>query len=80
MYMTKTFKLLNCHPKKTRKKNTCYDDNTLLLLKKDNFKDIIFLLMDNQMDNQIKRILINLDRKEKKLIIRKVIKNLYTKN
>ena len=34
MYMTKTFKLLNCHPKKTRKKNTCYDDNTLLLLKK----------------------------------------------
>ena len=34
MYMTKTFKLLNCHPKKTRKKNTCYDNNTLLLLKK----------------------------------------------
>jgi len=34
MYMTKTFKLLNCHPRKTRKKNTCYDNNTLLLLKK----------------------------------------------
>ena len=29
----KTFKLLNCHPKKTRKNNSCYDDKTLLLLK-----------------------------------------------
>ena len=30
----KTFKLLNCHPKKTRKNNTCYDDRVLLELKK----------------------------------------------
>lgn len=29
----KSFKLLNCHPKKTRKNNSCYDDKTLLLLK-----------------------------------------------
>ena len=29
----KTFKLLNCHPKKTRKNNSCYDDKTLLMLK-----------------------------------------------
>ena len=32
MYM-KTFKLLKCHPKKTRKNNSCYDDETLLYLK-----------------------------------------------
>jgi len=31
--MKKTFKLLNCHPKKTRKNGTCYDVKTLLLLK-----------------------------------------------
>ena len=30
----KTFKLLNCHPKKTRKNNTCYDDKVLLELKR----------------------------------------------
>ena len=29
----KTFKLLNCHPKKTRKNNTCYDDKTIMTLK-----------------------------------------------
>jgi len=29
----KTFKLLNCHPKKTRKNNTCYDDKTIKTLK-----------------------------------------------
>jgi hypothetical protein len=29
----KTFKILNCHPKKTRKNNTCYDDATILKLK-----------------------------------------------
>ena len=29
----KTFKLLNCHPKKTRKNNSCYDDKILVLLK-----------------------------------------------
>jgi hypothetical protein len=33
--MTKTFKLLRCHPKKTRKNNSCYDDNTILLLKEE---------------------------------------------
>ena len=39
MYMTQTFKLLRCHPKKTRKKNvhkindSCYDDKTILLLR-----------------------------------------------
>lgn len=32
MYM-KTFKLLKCHPKKTRKNNSCYDDETLIYLK-----------------------------------------------
>jgi hypothetical protein len=37
--MTQTFKLLRCHPKKTRKKNvhkindSCYDDKTILLLR-----------------------------------------------
>ncbi len=31
--MKKTFKLLNCHPKKTRKNKTCYDTSTLFLLK-----------------------------------------------
>jgi hypothetical protein len=29
----KTFKLLKCHPKKTRKNNSCYDDETLIYLK-----------------------------------------------
>jgi hypothetical protein len=29
----KSFKLLNCHPKKTRKNNTCYDDATIFKLK-----------------------------------------------
>ena len=29
----KTFKILNCHPKKTRKTNTCYDDKTIMKLK-----------------------------------------------
>ena len=29
----KTFKLLNCHPKKTRKNNSCYDDSTIFTLK-----------------------------------------------
>lgn len=33
MYMKKTFKLLKCHPKKTRKNNSCYDDETLIYLK-----------------------------------------------
>lgn len=31
--MKKTFKLLNCHPKKTRKNKTCYDTSTLVILK-----------------------------------------------
>ena len=31
--MKKTFKLLNCHPQKTRKNKTCYDTSTLVLLK-----------------------------------------------
>ena len=31
--MKKTFKLLNCHPKKTRKNKTCYDTSTLIMLK-----------------------------------------------
>jgi hypothetical protein len=31
--MKKTFKLLNCHPKKTRKNKTCYDTKTLIILK-----------------------------------------------
>jgi glycosyltransferase involved in cell wall biosynthesis len=30
-----TFKLLRCHPKKTRKNNSCYEDNTILLLKEE---------------------------------------------
>ena len=29
----KSFKLLNCHPKKTRKNNSCYDSSTILKLK-----------------------------------------------
>jgi hypothetical protein len=29
----KSFKLLNCHPKKTRKNNSCYDNSTILKLK-----------------------------------------------
>ena len=29
----KPFKLLNCHPKKTRKNNTCYDDSVIFKLK-----------------------------------------------
>ena len=29
----KTFKLLKCHPKKTRKNNSCYDNETLIYLK-----------------------------------------------
>jgi hypothetical protein len=29
----KTFKKLNCHPKKTRKNNTCYDNKTIMELK-----------------------------------------------
>jgi hypothetical protein len=29
----KTFKLLNCHPKKTRKNNTCYDDTVIFRLR-----------------------------------------------
>jgi len=31
----KTFKKLNCHPRKTKKRDTCYDDNELVLLKED---------------------------------------------
>ena len=31
--MKKTFKILHCHPKKTRKNKTCYDTSTLILLK-----------------------------------------------
>jgi hypothetical protein len=31
--MKKPFKILKCHPKKTRKNNTCYDTSTLILLK-----------------------------------------------
>jgi hypothetical protein len=31
--MKKTFKLLKCHPKKTRKNNSCYDNETLIYLK-----------------------------------------------
>jgi len=40
MYMSKTFKLLRCHPKKNKKNNntkkvndSCYDDETIILLK-----------------------------------------------
>jgi hypothetical protein len=40
----KSFKLLNCHPKKTRKNNTCYDDKTIFKLKelwnKNNYEKI----------------------------------------
>ena len=42
MYMAKTFKLLRCHPKKTRKNNSCYDDNTILLLKEEWNKKNVF--------------------------------------
>ena len=31
--MKKTFKLLKCHPKKTRKNNSCYSDEDLIFLK-----------------------------------------------
>jgi hypothetical protein len=31
----KTFKKLNCHPRKSKKRQTCYDDNELILLKND---------------------------------------------
>ena len=31
----KTFKKLNCHPRKTKKRQTCYDDNELIMLKDD---------------------------------------------
>ena len=40
----KTFKLLNCHPKKTRKNNSCYDDSIIFILKdlwnKNNYEKI----------------------------------------
>jgi len=31
----KTFKKLNCHPRKSKKRQTCYDDSELIMLKED---------------------------------------------